>query len=207
MKPLLSGTGVLLVSLARGARLGEVRLGVALPDERCVKESEYRQREQQGRQHRPRQLRSLGIEHDGQRLLGPEEVDGDMNEGHQRGAQDTDHGAEAGALARLAADVSPAQGVIIEAILTFMLAFAVMGTAVDPRAPKVGGFAIGLMVFVDIVAGGQMTGAAMNPARAFGSMLVGWQWTGALIYWIGPILGAVVAMQLYERLLMDKTQA
>ena len=105
---------------------------------------------------------------------------------------------------RLANDVSTVQGIVIEAILTFMLAFAVMGTAVDPRAPKIGGFGVGLIVMCGIFAGGQMTGGAMNPARAFGSMLVGWQWTGALIYWIGPILGAVVAMQLYERVIMEK---
>jgi aquaporin Z len=108
---------------------------------------------------------------------------------------------------RLANDVSTVQGIVIEAILTFMLAFAVMGTAVDPRAPKIGGFGVGLIVMCGILAGGQMTGGAMNPARAFGSMVVGWQWTGALIYWIGPVLGAVVAMQLYERLLIDKSQA
>lgn len=118
---------------------------------------------------------------------------------------------QAGAIAgygapRLANDVTTVQGIVIEAILTFMLAFAVMGTAVDARAPKIGGFGVGLIVMCGILAGGQMTGGAMNPARAFGSMLVGWQWTGALIYWIGPILGAVVAMQLYERVIMDKAQ-
>ena len=105
---------------------------------------------------------------------------------------------------RLANDVSTTQGIVIEAILTFLLAFAIMGTAVDPRAPKIGGFGIGLAVFFDILAGGQMTGAAMNPARAFAPMLVANAWTGALIYWIGPILGAVVAAQLYERVIMEK---
>jgi MIP family channel proteins len=104
---------------------------------------------------------------------------------------------------RLANDISGIQGIVIEAVLTFMLAFAVMGTAVDPTAPKVGGFGIGLMVFVDILAGGVMTGAAMNPARAFAPMLVSLDFTGVAIYWIGPVLGAVVAMQLYDRLLMD----
>lgn len=106
---------------------------------------------------------------------------------------------------RLANDVGTAQGIVIEAIMTFLLAFAVMGTAVDPRAPKIGGWGIGLTVFFDILAGGQMTGAAMNPARAFAPMLVSNAWTGALIYWIGPILGAVVAMQLYERVIMEKS--
>ncbi len=105
---------------------------------------------------------------------------------------------------RLANDVSSVQGIVIEAILAFLLAFAFIGTVVDAKAPKVGGFAVGLIAMCGILAAGQMTGGAMNPARAFASMLVSWQWTGALIYWIGPILGAVVAMQLYERLLMEK---
>lgn len=106
---------------------------------------------------------------------------------------------------RLANDIGSVQGIVIEAIMTFLLAFAVMGTAVDSRAPKIGGFGIGLTVFFCILAGGTMTGAAMNPARAFAPMLIGWEWQGALIYWIGPILGSVVAMQLYERVIMEKS--
>ena len=105
---------------------------------------------------------------------------------------------------RVAPDVSSVQAIVIEAILTFLLAFAVMGTAVDWKAPKIAGFGIGLTVMFDILAGGVMTGAAMNPARAFGPMLVAWEWQGALIYWIGPILGAVVACQIYERMIMEK---
>jgi aquaporin Z len=108
---------------------------------------------------------------------------------------------------KLAVDVSLTEGILIEAIMTFMLAFAVMGTAVDPAAPRVGGFAIGLTLFFCILAGGQMTGAALNPARAFGSEVVAWNWTGAAVFWIGPVLGAVLAMQVYERLLIGKTEA
>jgi len=105
---------------------------------------------------------------------------------------------------RLANDITSVQAIMIEAILTFLLAFAVMGTAVDPRAPKIGGFGIGLTVMFNILAAGVMTHAQMNPARAFAPMLISNTWTGALIYWIGPILGAVVAMQLYERVIMEK---
>ncbi len=104
----------------------------------------------------------------------------------------------------LASDISLAQGIAIEAILTFMLAFAVMGTAVDPNAPKIGGFGIGLVVFFDILAGGQMTGAAMNPARAFGPALVSGTWIAHVAFWIGPILGSVVGFQLYERVVLRK---
>jgi MIP family channel proteins len=105
---------------------------------------------------------------------------------------------------RLATDVTATQGILIEAIMTFLLAFAVMGTMVDGRAPKIGGLGVGLIVVCDVLAGGQMTGAAMNPARAFAPMLVGNMWTGVAIYWVGPVLGAIVAMQIYERLIIQK---
>jgi aquaporin Z len=104
----------------------------------------------------------------------------------------------------LAPDVSLAQGIMVEAILTFLLVFAVMGTAVDPAAPKIGGFGIGLVVFFDILAAGTITGAAMNPARAFGPALLSGSWTAHAAYWIGPILGGILACQVYERLLMKK---
>jgi MIP family channel proteins len=108
---------------------------------------------------------------------------------------------------RLAADTSFTQAVLIEAILTFFLAFAVMATAVDQAAPKVAGWAIGLTAAIGILAGGGVTGGALNPARAFGPALVANTWLSQLVYWIGPILGAVVAMQLYERLLLKRDAA
>lgn len=108
---------------------------------------------------------------------------------------------------RLASDISFTQGVLIEAILTFFLAFAVMGTAVDATAPKVAGWAIGLTVMMGVLASGGITGAGMNPARAFGPALAANAWLGHLVYWIGPILGAVAAMQVYERLLLKRDAA
>jgi aquaporin Z len=105
---------------------------------------------------------------------------------------------------KLATDVTLFEGILIEAILTFMLGFAVMGTAVDPSSPRIGGFGIGLTVTFGILAGGVMTGAAMNPARAFGPALASNTWIGHVAYWVGPILGAVAAMQVYERVLMKK---
>jgi aquaporin Z len=108
---------------------------------------------------------------------------------------------------QLAPVLTFAQGVVLEAILTFFLAFAVMATVVDPAGPKLAGFAIGLTVTIDILAGGPLTGAAMNPARAFGPALAANAWQAQLVYWIGPILGAVAAMQLYERLLLKRDAA
>jgi MIP family channel proteins len=104
----------------------------------------------------------------------------------------------------VAPDITLAGAILIEAVLTFFLAFAMMGTVVDPAAPRVGGFGVGLTLWMCVLAGGPLTGAALNPARAFGPALVAHFWVGQLAYWIGPILGAVVAMQVYERVLLKK---
>jgi len=98
--------------------------------------------------------------------------------------------------------VSSGQAIIIEAVLTFFLVFVVYGTAVDSRAPKIGGLAIGLTVALDILFGGPLTGAAMNPARAFGPALASGHWNNHLVYWIGPLLGGAVAGLVYGRFLI-----
>jgi hypothetical protein len=60
-------------------------------------------------------------------------------------------------------DISSAQAFFAELIATFFLVFAVFGTAVDPQAPRVGGFAIGLTLAAAILAIGPLTGASLNP--------------------------------------------
>ena len=96
------------------------------------------------------------------------------------------------------------EGVALEAIATFFLMLAVFGTALDPRGPKLGGFGIGLILTMDILAIGTLTGAAMNPARSFGPALVGGEWSNHLVYWIGPIIGAVVAALVYHYLFAEE---
>lgn len=96
------------------------------------------------------------------------------------------------------------QAVALEAIATFFLVFVVFGTAVDPRAPKVGGFAIGMAVTAGILGIGPLTGGSMNPARSFGPAIVMQNFTGQAAYWIGPLLGGIVAALLYDKLLMPR---
>ena len=60
------------------------------------------------------------------------------------------------------------------------------------------GLAIGLTITMDVLMGGAVTGAAMNPARAFGPELVENFWGEAWIYYLGPALGAVIAALGYE---------
>ncbi|HET7041319.1 MAG TPA: aquaporin [Gemmatimonadales bacterium] len=94
--------------------------------------------------------------------------------------------------------------IALEALMTFFLMSAVMGTIVNPKAPKHGGLWVGVAVLVMILVGGPLTGAAMNPARAFGPAMVTQIWTGQIAYWLGPILGAVVAALFWDKVLLKE---
>ncbi len=102
---------------------------------------------------------------------------------------------------QLGGSVTFAQGIWIEAVLTFFLVSAVFGTAVAPDAPKIGGFGIGLAIFVDALVGGNLTGAMMNPARALGPAIVAHDMHAQAVYWIGPLLGAAAAGWLWRAVL------
>src|SRR5947199_7243782 len=97
-------------------------------------------------------------------------------------------------------------GILIEAMLTFFLVSAVFGTAVSSESPKVGGFGIGLAIFVCALVGGPFTGAMMNPARAFGPAVINVSLNGQAVYWIGPLLGAAVAAALWKAVLLPRGQ-
>jgi len=96
--------------------------------------------------------------------------------------------------------IGDGQAAVMEAILTIFLVFVIFATAVDPRGAfkSIAGLAIGLTITMDIFAGGPLTGAAMNPARAFGPQLVGDLWSNWWVWYVGPIAGAIVAALLYE---------
>jgi aquaporin Z len=101
-------------------------------------------------------------------------------------------------LPALGSDVSPFVGLGIEAVLTVVLLTAVFGTAIDPRGPKVGGLAIGLAVAADILMGGPLTGAAMNPARWFGPAAVNGAWQNSYVWIVGPLIGAAIGALVYR---------
>ncbi|MBA2687662.1 MAG: aquaporin [Gemmatimonadaceae bacterium] len=101
-------------------------------------------------------------------------------------------------------DVSGSQAFLLEAIATFFLVFVIYGTAVDPKAPKLGGLAIGFVIAADILAIGPYTGASMNPARSFGPAIASGTFEGQLIYWLAPVIGGVSAALLYEFLFIRR---
>ena len=106
----------------------------------------------------------------------------------------------------LASGISRTSGMIFEGIMTFFLVFVVFATAVDPRGAfnKIAGFAIGLTITMEALFGGPFTGAALNPARAFGPALAANHWTNHGVYWIGPLAGGVAAGWLYDILFLTK---
>ena len=98
----------------------------------------------------------------------------------------------------VAAGTGIVPAIVIEAILTMVLVVAVFGTAIDPRAPKIGGLAIGLAVAADILMGGPLTGAAMNPARWLGPAVVSGTFADWYVWWIGPLVGAAIIALVYR---------
>ena len=100
--------------------------------------------------------------------------------------------------------ISPAEALVAEIVTTFFLVFVVYGTAVDKRAPKVGGLFIGLTVALDILAVGPVSGAGMNPARWLGPALLGGGFTSGWIYWVGPLAGGALAGLVYANVLEEK---
>jgi MIP family channel proteins len=106
----------------------------------------------------------------------------------------------------IALDVTMAQAIGLEAIATFFLMFVIYGTVVQPDAPKLGGMAIGLTIAADILAIGPLTGGSMNPARSFGPALAAGVWEGQVVYWVGPIIGAMVAALVWEFALLKRAE-
>jgi aquaporin TIP len=94
------------------------------------------------------------------------------------------------------------EGVVVEAVLTFFLVWVIFATAADPRGAfkQIAGLAIGLTITLDVLMGGGLTGAVMNPARSLGPEIAANHWADFWVYLIGPFSGAVIAAVVYELL-------
>ena len=104
----------------------------------------------------------------------------------------------------IAAQISIGQAIGLEAIVTFFLVFVIFGTAVDPKAPRIAGLAIGFTIAAGILAIGPFTGGSFNPARSFGPAVASGIFEGQAAYWIGPMIGAVAAALLYDTLFIRR---
>ena len=102
----------------------------------------------------------------------------------------------------LSSGVTVWQGLVIEIVLTFFLVWVIFATAADPGGSfkSIAGLAIGLTVTMGVLMGGPMTGAALNPARAFGPELLSRHWSDAWVWYVGPFVGGALAALAYNYL-------
>lgn len=93
------------------------------------------------------------------------------------------------------------RSLVLETVLTFILMYVILGAGLDRRAHSgFAGLAIGLTVGLEAAFMGPITGASMNPARSLGPALVTGIWQHHWVYWIAPIIGAQLAVIIYQQL-------
>ena len=94
---------------------------------------------------------------------------------------------------------SAQQSLVLEGILTMLLMFVITAVATDVRAVgQAAAIAIGATVGLEAIFAGPISGASMNPARSLAPALVSGTWTDQWIYVVGPIVGAVIGVTLYQ---------
>lgn len=96
---------------------------------------------------------------------------------------------------------------VAEGLGTFLLVLGVYGMAVNKRAPSaLAGLIIGLNIGGVILMMGNVSGQAINPARAFGPVFADWtlgvatRWDALGVYILAEVIGGVVAAWLYPLL-------
>jgi MIP family channel proteins len=102
--------------------------------------------------------------------------------------------------------VTISQAIVVESIITFILCNTVHAIC-DKQREDIGGskaLAVGLSIIVGCLFGGPYTGASMNPARSFGPAVVMNSWQNHWVYWVGPLIGSVVAAIMYTYVLKQQ---
>ena len=103
---------------------------------------------------------------------------------------------------------SVSSGLFLEMIFTFFLVMVIFMTAVHKKAAAGwAGFSIGGMIFLLHLVGVPLTGASMNPARTLGPAIASGFWEFHWIYWVGPIIGGIIAGLIMNYVYVKKAEA
>lgn len=92
------------------------------------------------------------------------------------------------------------QGILMECIVTFVLVTVALMVALDTKSKTgLAPLVIGFTLAVNILAIGAYTGGSLNPARSLGpAIFADGEWMDHYVYWVGPLVGAVIAGLLYR---------
>ncbi len=104
-------------------------------------------------------------------------------------------------------EVDHVKTIVLEGVLTFFLVAAVLSLGVAGNFGNAVGLGIGLVLAMDILFGGPLTGASMNPARTFGPALAMGHFSYLWMYVVGPGGGALVAGLFYRALFLPASVA
>jgi len=106
----------------------------------------------------------------------------------------------------LSSDFTRLHAMALEAVLTFVVVLVQFATMIDAKGAlrQMAGLAVGLAVTIGYLIGAPFTGAAMNPARAFGPdlALLPHHWQNHGVYWVGPFFGGILAAVIYDRVFL-----
>lgn len=109
-------------------------------------------------------------------------------------------------VANAAEGANAAKVIVLEGILTFFLVTAVFASGIHGRNGNLAGIAIGLVLTMDILCGGPLTGASMNPARTLGPAVATGELNYVWMYFVGPAAGGVLAALLYDKFFLPSTE-
>jgi len=154
-----------------------------------------------GKMEAPRALAYMGVQLVGGALAGFALAGALGGTGTGLGATVLARGLEVGGTV---IDVTPVQGLFVEALLTFFLVNAVMNAGISGKATPIDGIAIGFTLVFCILMGGPLTGASLNPARTLGPALATGSFPHFWLYVVGPLAGGALAAVLYRGVFEDR---
>ena len=114
-------------------------------------------------------------------------------------------GSAMAASVTLPADDNVTRAFILETVMTFTLVYVVLATTTSKnyKIAPLAGVAIGFTLGFNVILGGSISGGSLNPARSFGPALILWNFDFQWIYWVAPILGGLIAADVYKGLHKD----